>query len=61
MTVIEIKPHRWGWKVFEAPGVEILSSSRRADSVSSDRTPLAIPEVRQAQHSICYSFERFLV
>jgi hypothetical protein len=21
-TVIEIKPHRWGWKVFEAPGVE---------------------------------------
>jgi hypothetical protein len=22
MTVIEIKPHRWGWKVLEAPGVE---------------------------------------
>jgi hypothetical protein len=22
MTGIEIKPHRWGWKVFEAPGVE---------------------------------------
>ena len=22
MTVIEIKPHRWGWKVFEARGVE---------------------------------------
>jgi hypothetical protein len=22
MTVIEIKPHLWGWKVFEAPGVE---------------------------------------
>jgi hypothetical protein len=22
MTVIEIKPHPWGWKVFEAPGVE---------------------------------------
>jgi hypothetical protein len=21
-TVLEIKPHRWGWKVFEAPGVE---------------------------------------
>ncbi len=21
-TVIEIKPHRRGWKVFEAPGVE---------------------------------------
>ena len=22
MTVIEIRPQRWGWKVFEAPGVE---------------------------------------
>jgi hypothetical protein len=22
MTVIEIRPHRWGWKVLEAPGVE---------------------------------------
>jgi hypothetical protein len=21
-TLIEIKPHAWGWKVFEAPGVE---------------------------------------
>src|SRR6266536_3378041 len=24
MTLIEIKPHRWGWKVFEAPGVELI-------------------------------------
>jgi hypothetical protein len=22
MTIIEIRPHRWGWKVFEVPGVE---------------------------------------
>ena len=22
MTAIEIRPHRWGWQVFEAPGVE---------------------------------------
>ena len=22
MTLIEIRPHRWGWKVFEAQGVE---------------------------------------
>ena len=22
MTLIEIKPHRWGWTVFETPGVE---------------------------------------
>jgi hypothetical protein len=22
MTVIEISPHKWGWRVFEAPSVE---------------------------------------
>jgi hypothetical protein len=22
MALIEIRPHRWGWKAFEAPGVE---------------------------------------
>ena len=22
MTLIEIRPHRWGWKAFEASGVE---------------------------------------
>src|SRR4029077_4995376 len=22
MTVIEIRPHRWGWKAFESPNVE---------------------------------------
>src|SRR5438128_532741 len=30
MTVIEIKPHRWGWRVFEAPGVEPFACARRA-------------------------------
>lgn len=24
MTVIEVRSHRWGWKVFEAPGVEAV-------------------------------------
>jgi hypothetical protein len=28
MTVIEIRPHRWGWKVFEAPGVELKASMK---------------------------------
>ena len=22
MTLIEISPYKWGWRVFEAPGVE---------------------------------------
>jgi hypothetical protein len=29
MTLIEIKPHRLGWKVFEAPGVEPVFSEKR--------------------------------
>jgi hypothetical protein len=29
MTVIEIKPHRWGWKVFEALGVEPMFPEKR--------------------------------
>ena len=24
MTIIEIRPHRWGWKAFEALGVELV-------------------------------------
>jgi hypothetical protein len=30
MTVIEIRPHPWGWKVFEAPGVEPVFLERQA-------------------------------
>jgi hypothetical protein len=29
MTVIEIRPHRWCWKVFEAPGVEPVFSEKQ--------------------------------
>jgi hypothetical protein len=29
MTVIEIKPHAWGWRVFEAPGVELVFLEKR--------------------------------
>ena len=29
MTLIEIKPHGWGWKVFEAPGVEPVFPEKR--------------------------------
>jgi hypothetical protein len=28
MTLIEIRPHRWGWKAFEAPGVEPVFPKR---------------------------------
>jgi hypothetical protein len=28
MTIIEIRPHRWGWKAFEAHGVEPVFSKK---------------------------------
>jgi hypothetical protein len=29
VTIIEIRPHRWGWKVFEARGVEPVIPEKR--------------------------------
>jgi hypothetical protein len=37
MTIIEIKLHRWGWKAFEAPGVEPVDSSYLKPFVISSR------------------------
>jgi hypothetical protein len=38
MTVIEIRPHRWGWKVFEAAGVEpVFPEKRQAISYAQER------------------------
>jgi len=40
MTVIEIKPHRWGLKVFEAPGVEpVFPEKRQAIDYAETRVP----------------------
>jgi hypothetical protein len=38
MTLIEIRPHRWGWKVFEAPGVEpVFPQKRQAINYAENR------------------------
>jgi hypothetical protein len=37
MTVIEIKPHRWGWKAFEAFGVEPVFPAKD-DAISYAQT-----------------------
>ena len=47
MTVIEIKPHRWGWKVFEAPGVEpVFPEKRQAISYAQARACFRSGEIR---------------
>ena len=37
MTVIEIRPHRWGWKVLETPGVEPVFPTKD-DAISYAQT-----------------------
>ncbi len=47
MTVIEIKPHRWGWSVFEAPGVEpAFPEKRQAISYAQERAWFRSGEIR---------------
>jgi hypothetical protein len=47
MIVIEIKPHRWGWKVFEAPGVEpVFPEKRQAINYAENRAWFRSGEIR---------------
>jgi hypothetical protein len=48
-TIIEIKPHFGGWKVFEAPGIEPYFSERdQAIHYAKGRTALRRGEIRIA-------------
>jgi hypothetical protein len=47
MTLIEIRPHGWGWKVFEAPGVEpIFPEKRQAINYAQGRAWFRSGEIR---------------
>jgi hypothetical protein len=47
MTVIEIRSHRWGWKAFEAPGVEtVFPDKRGAISYAQQRACFRSGEIR---------------
>ena len=47
MTLIEIKPHRNGWKVFEAPGVEpVFPEKRQAINYAEGRAWFRSGEIR---------------
>ena len=47
MTVIEIRPHRWGWKVFEAPGVEpVFPEKDQAINYAQNRASFRSGEIR---------------
>ena len=47
MTLIEIKPHRNGWKVFEAPGVEpVFPKKAQAINYAEGRASFRSGEIR---------------
>jgi hypothetical protein len=47
MVVIEIKRHRWGWKVFEAPGVEpVFPEKCQAINYAQNRASFRSGEIR---------------
>ena len=47
MTVIEIRPHPWGWKVFETPGVEpVFPTKDDAISYAQARARFRTGEIR---------------
>ena len=47
MTLIEIRPHRWGWKAFETPGVEpVFPNKEQAIGYARNRTCFRSGEVR---------------
>ena len=50
MTLIEIKPHRWGWKVFEGPGVEPVFPVK-AIGVLQSFTASQLPPMRRSHSS----------
>jgi hypothetical protein len=47
MTVIEIRPHRWGWKAFESHGVEpVFPKKDQAIDYAQNRACFRSGEIR---------------
>ena len=47
MTLIEIRPHHWGWKAFEAPGVEpVFREKDQAIDYAPNRACFRSGEIR---------------
>ena len=47
MTIIQIKPHPWGWKAFETPGVEpVFPTKDDAISYAENRACFCSGEIR---------------
>jgi hypothetical protein len=53
MTLIEIRPRRWGWEVFEAPGVQpVFPKKEQAIDYAQERARFSY------RRDSCFRFER---
>ena len=60
MTVIEIRPHRWGWKALEAPGVEpAFPKKDQAIDYAQNRACFRSGEIRVLD-TICKAFSELI-
>jgi hypothetical protein len=62
MTLIEIRPHPWGWKVFEAPGVEpVFPEKDQAINYAQNSASFRSGEIRildstgKLEHTIAFN------
>jgi hypothetical protein len=62
MTLIEIRPHPWGWKVFEAPGVEpVFPEKDQAINYAQNSASFRSGEIRildstgRLEHTIAFN------
>jgi hypothetical protein len=47
MTVIKVRPRKWGWEVFEAPGVQpVFPEKRQAIDYAETRACFRFGEIR---------------
>jgi hypothetical protein len=47
MTIIEVKPRKWGWCVFESPGVEpVFMQKDQAIGYAETRACFRVGEIR---------------
>jgi hypothetical protein len=52
MTLIEIRPHSWGWKVFEAPGVEpLFREKNQAINYAQSRASFPLARVQTSSRN----------
>jgi Iap family predicted aminopeptidase len=53
MTVIEISPYKWGWRVFEAPGVEpVFLQKEQAIAYAQGACAISL------RRDSCFGFDR---